>query len=94
MAKIHFNICEHCGERFPTIYPTQKYCTKRCRMEARKNRSKEDDQPCWDCQNACGGCSWSQGFQPVQGWVAESYYIVADDQYSYDIKYCPEFIRG
>jgi hypothetical protein len=22
-------------------------------------------QPCWDCMNACGGCSWSAKGEPV-----------------------------
>lgn len=25
---------------------------------------------CWDCKNACGGCSWSAKFEPVPGWKA------------------------
>ena len=25
---------------------------------------------CWDCANACCGCSWSRGFVPVDGWKA------------------------
>ena len=28
-------------------------------------------QPCWDCANACGGCSWSAKGEPVPGWKAE-----------------------
>ncbi len=28
-------------------------------------------QPCWDCINACGGCSWSAKGEPVPGWKAE-----------------------
>lgn len=27
-------------------------------------------QPCWDCGNACGGCSWSARGEPVPGWDA------------------------
>ncbi len=92
MAKIYVNVCEHCGRKFPSRYPTQKYCTKKCRMEARSERL-EEGQICWNCQNACGGCSWSRMFQPVKEWVAEPYYIKEDNQYSYDIKYCPEFIH-
>ena len=26
---------------------------------------------CWSCDNACGGCSWSQEFRPIEGWDAE-----------------------
>lgn len=25
---------------------------------------------CWECDNACGGCSWSRSFTPVEGWTA------------------------
>ena len=35
-------------------------------------------QLCWSCQNACGGCSWTElnhdtkkpRFEPVPGWIA------------------------
>lgn len=26
---------------------------------------------CWTCENACGGCSWSKKFEPVEGWKAK-----------------------
>lgn len=55
------------------------------------------ENPCWTCQKACGGCSWSRSFSPVPGWRAnktkkrgqggtkggciESYYI----------RSCPEY---
>jgi hypothetical protein len=25
---------------------------------------------CFDCDRACGGCSWSRNFEPVPGWTA------------------------
>lgn len=28
------------------------------------------EQLCWTCQKACGECSWSSCFQPVEGWTA------------------------
>lgn len=31
------------------------------------------EQLCWTCQKACGDCSWSSCFQPVEGWTAEKY---------------------
>lgn len=93
MAKLKVNVCEECGRKFPTRFESQKYCSKKCRMESKKKRNSEFGQICWNCQNACGGCSWSQGFQPVENWIAEPYYIKEDNQYSYDIKYCPEFIH-
>lgn len=27
-------------------------------------------QLCWTCANACGGCEWSLRFEPVPGWDA------------------------
>lgn len=32
--------------------------------------SKEHDTLCWDCEKACGRCSWSKNFTPVEGWKA------------------------
>jgi hypothetical protein len=26
---------------------------------------------CFDCDRACGGCSWSRNFEPVPGWTAQ-----------------------
>ena len=27
-------------------------------------------QLCWDCASACGGCEWSDHLKPVPGWDA------------------------
>ena len=57
---------------------------------------------CWGCEKACGRCSWSRKFVPVQGWKAEPTKIY---QYtmrkngknhlyhtdSFDVYECPEF---
>ena len=57
-------------------------------------------QPCWDCVNACGGCSWSREGKPVPGWEAEQTSILcctggqAVRTESYKINFCPEFRRG
>lgn len=29
------------------------------------------DTLCWSCANACGRCSWSKKFEPVEGWEAQ-----------------------
>ena len=60
---------------------------------------------CIDCQNACGGCSWTRCdtdrkgkpimFQPVEGWTAEKIYRRDTNGYvmeTYAITACPEFI--
>lgn len=43
------------------------------------------DQLCWYCENACGGCSWSESFIPVEGWEA----IKTGE--SYHITFCPQY---
>ena len=51
---------------------------------------------CWQCQKACGRCSWSNGtFTPVQGWEAKPTTIknrVKGDISSFLVKSCPEFV--
>jgi len=53
---------------------------------------------CWDCENACGGCSWSDHWKhtPVEGWTAKRTRLRMDkDDYgdSYIVIECPEFKR-
>lgn len=63
---------------------------------------------CFDCQKACGGCSWSEldpdtlktRFKPVPGWTAEKvkYQTQAINGGAkfcdtYHITACPEFVR-
>lgn len=55
---------------------------------------------CIDCQKACGGCSWSRSFTPVEGWTAEKVVIrngIIDHKVrnteTYHIIECPEFVR-
>lgn len=52
---------------------------------------------CWTCQNACGGCSWSKSFLPVEGWEAEPHTLYANDSghapvQSYEVLCCPEYL--
>ena len=58
------------------------------------------DKPtlCWKCAHACGGCSWSDSFTPVEGWTAKPTVIKAnhgrgfmEDIESYIVKACPLF---
>lgn len=52
---------------------------------------------CWDCEKACGRCSWSKSFTPVEGWVAKPTKVKGDSQCrnqlidSFDVHECPEF---
>lgn len=48
------------------------------------------EQLCWTCQKACGDCSWSSCFQPVEGWTAERVHRKTYD--SYRITKCPEYV--
>ena len=51
---------------------------------------------CWGCQNACGGCSWSDYDErkPVDGWAAERVPIKLNGVWgtTYNVIACPEFI--
>lgn len=88
-------VCECCGNRFFSKSNLKKYCSKACAREMAQRRRDENCQLCWNCKNACGGCSWSRHFIPVDGWTAEVT-IVKDslgDIQSYRIKKCPEFIK-
>ena len=55
------------------------------------------DKPtlCWQCANACGGCSWSDGsFTPVTGWTAKKTEINRHEggvMSSYLVTRCPQF---
>ena len=59
---------------------------------------------CWDCAKATGGCSWSNSFEPVKGWVAVPTKVkihksknpteeMIRDNSSYVVIDCPEFLR-
>ena len=51
---------------------------------------------CWDCENACGGCSWSRpgmAAEPVKGWTATRNDIKNGSKAeSYIVHACPEFV--
>lgn len=64
---------------------------------------------CFDCQKACGGCSWTEldpatkkpRFEPVPGWTAEKSLLnVGSDRKggkwveTYHITACPQFAEG
>ena len=56
-------------------------------------------QLCWTCARACGGCSWSRSFTPVNGWTAEQTELYVDrgdyethKTTSYRIKACPLYV--
>lgn len=47
---------------------------------------------CWECEKTCGGCSWSERFEPVEGWEAVKTVDSTGDE-SYLVRKCPEFVR-
>ncbi len=54
----------------------------------------KEDQLCAKCQNACGGCRWSDELMPVEGWDAEPTKIYINKRKpidSFRINSCPEF---
>lgn len=51
------------------------------------------DTICWECANACGGCSWSRKkAKPVPGWDAIRRDLSGNIE-SYVVISCPEFVR-
>ena len=60
---------------------------------------------CWSCQNACGGCPWTEvdpdtdqiRALPVEGWIAKKHlqqYADKDGRRmveSYEVLYCPQY---
>ena len=103
---IKIKTCKRCGRRFEVKGRNQKYCSNSCRElayvqkqthKAKRNvRIGKDEQPCWYCAKATGGCSWSRSFKPVDGWDATLRVIRMQDRSmdSYCVNSCPEFVRG
>ena len=54
---------------------------------------KEDQSLCWNCKNCFGGCSWSESFEPVEGWRAERTIIkyFNTETPSFLVRNCPLF---
>lgn len=92
-SKGNKKICPICGKE--VLRSRAKYCSELCAYKAKfeKTESTKKKPPkrrilslCWDCQNACCGCSWSRSFEPVEGWEArpsgDSFFVIN----------CPQFI--
>ena len=89
-------ICKYCGKQFLIKSGDRDYCSKVCKPIAEPVKRRKNESPCWTCQNACGNCSWSKNFKPVEGWDALPI-IIKDsegDIRSYKIKICPKYIFG
>lgn len=66
-------------------------------MKKNKTYSGKAEQTlCWMCAKSCGQCSWSERFEPVDGWDAEKC-VVNFGRYgreeSYLVRRCPEFVH-
>lgn len=90
------NVCENCGKMFVTRSANKKYCSFECKMESIQIRRESMGQICWNCKNATGHCSWSKCKKPIEGWVA--FPVITKDREggirTYNIKSCPQFIKG
>lgn len=98
MVRIMYkHICEQCGKVFFAKAKKRKFCSKSCKLDALHERKDKDDQLCYLCKYATGGCLWSDYFLPVKGWDAEST-IIKDGELggipSFKIKHCPQYIYG
>ena len=91
------HICEQCGKMFFAKSQKRKFCSKACKLDALHKKKDEDDQLCYLCKRATGGCFWSDYFLPVKGWDAEPT-IINDSEIgeipSFKIKQCPQYIYG
>lgn len=74
---------------------------KNKRAGKKKNRNKKyskNEQPCWTCKKACGGCRWSDELKPVKGWDAVKVKRKDDsgekNLFGYKIINCPEYENG
>lgn len=96
--------CKSCSKRF-TLFLDLNGVELR-RRETRPNNVRARKMPekyrpktlCWHCQKACGGpsgCSWFNGFKPIEGWEAipetMRFNGIHDGQKSYTVIKCPEF---
>lgn len=55
---------------------------------------EKKDTICWRCDKACGKCSWSKSFVPVENWIAKPTKVKIEmGKYlqSYIVYECPEF---
>jgi hypothetical protein len=82
---------EEIGKRFNT---TQQAINKRRRKLGYKRSDKlKNENICFNCKKACGECSWSLNFTPVEGWTATPSVVndLGELKNTYHITSCPEF---
>jgi hypothetical protein len=87
-------VCTFCKKKFWSKSAVKKYCSSTCAKKAASKRQRDNEQLCFSCKNACGGCNWSRDFSPVIGWDATPSIVKDKEGYieSYRISGCPEYI--
>lgn len=77
---------------------TEKEKKKKTQQKDRNKKYSKNEQPCWTCKKACGGCRWSDELKPVKGWDAVKVRRKDDsgkeNMTGYKIKSCPEHEKG
>ena len=77
---------------------TEKEKKKKEQQKDRNKKYSKNEQPCWTCKKACGGCRWSDKLKPVKGWDAVKVKRKDDsgkeNMTGYKILYCPEHEKG
>lgn len=79
-----------------------KTAIRRIKKRKKYYSQKKHSTICWNCKKACGGCSWSRDFVPVDGWSAIPTKVLVLNTKSngareriftdsFDVYYCPEF---
>lgn len=91
--------CRFCKKKFNTFNKKQIYCSNECRKKYTYHKNKKNETRkeslCWECKNACGGCSWSSSFVQVKNWKAKPTKVKCTGGYvdSFHVIKCPEFDR-
>ena len=71
-------------------------------FSSRNLPTRRGEQLCFHCRKACGGCTWSKKFKPIEGWKATPTMIKSTRHggkkriliESYKVVECPEYERG
>lgn len=79
----------------PRMTKAQKQALPGAAVPERRESGGYGQSLCWVCANALGGCSWSQSFEPVEGWDAVPCIIHGNGMEvpSFHVRSCPQFVR-
>lgn len=101
-------ICNTCRAKIRLLNQIRRMVETNQPKTKKKKKKKTNDNRfrkthstlCWKCEKACGRCSWSDRFEPVDGWSAVPTKILVSSREkensrkytdSFDVYYCPEF---